>query len=119
MPRILIVDDEDQLRELLAFQFRRRKYDVEEARNGQEALDILKSKPIDAILSDVRMPVMDGMELVKASRALVNPPPILLFSGYSDLTDEIVLKLGAEGLVTKPFDLPTLLSAVEKMLALK
>src|SRR5262245_52565869 len=85
--RILIADDEKDLREILADELRYCGCEVAEAENGKTAYALLESQPFDLIISDIRMPGGDGIELLKAVRKR-DPklPPLVLISGYSDIT---------------------------------
>src|SRR5690242_4496861 len=102
---VLVVDDEADLREIIAFDFEAAGYNVREAHNGSEALEIVKKESIDAVVSDIRMPVMGGLELLKNLRKLnSNPSPVVVFvSGYSDVTPEEAYHFGSEGIFAKPF----------------
>lgn len=85
--RLLIVDDEPFMREytIRFYPWDEMGFEIAgEASNGQEALDILKKQPVDVILTDVLMPVMDGTELARRVAAMENPPRILFFSAYAD-----------------------------------
>lgn len=111
--RILIVDDEqlilDSLKKLLEIE----GYGVETATNGISALDILSKNKIDLILSDVKMPAMDGMELFKECKS--NPElkdiPFILFSAYYDADT-----LQADYFLTKPIESGILFKAIKKFL---
>lgn len=102
---ILIVDDEDELREALVYDFKRRKCLVLEARDGLEAYEIFLKHKIDIIISDVRMPQGNGVDLLKKIRAL-HPeiPVVLLATGFADITSDEGVKLGALAVLDKPID---------------
>ena len=107
---LLVVDDDDSLRSTLCDFFQDECAVVFSACNGKEALGITATKKVDLILSDIRMPVMDGVELVKALKSDTNISPIIwLMSGQSELNEEKALALGAEGLLNKPFRLQIVL----------
>lgn len=116
--KILIVDDEADLREILSEDFSLQGATVFTAKNGREAYDVaLKERP-DVILSDVRMPGGDGVELLKRIRAKYDttPPHVFLLTGFSDLKPEEAVELGGQGLVSKPFSLKLLRERVAAVL---
>jgi DNA-binding response OmpR family regulator len=104
-PMILIVEDNIEMRFYL-HSVLRRQYQVEEATNGQEALDFVLSKNPDVIVSDIMMPVMDGINLCKAIKADIrfNHIPVILLTARAAETDRIKgLKIGANDYIVKPF----------------
>jgi DNA-binding NtrC family response regulator len=107
-PIVLIVDDEPLIREGLRFAFELEGYTVRTAEGGNEAFRILQSEPVDFVLSDVRMPAGSGSELLQKARGLDPSPPIVLMTGYADLSRGQALALGAVELVRKPYDLDQL-----------
>lgn len=115
--RVLIVDDEEELRASLALIFRRRGCIVFEAATGQSAIEVAKGNQLDLVVSDVRMPNGTGIELLEAIRK-TNPilPLILLITGYADLTEEEAFRKGANALLAKPLDRSKFLALVEKCL---
>lgn len=115
--KLLIVDDDSNLRETLCDFFSGEGAEVFCACNGEEALQITLLKNIDLILSDVKMPVMDGIELLKSiSDSKSNIPLVWLMTGQADLKEEGAIALGAEGLLTKPFKLLTILDKLTESL---
>lgn len=108
--KILIVDDEEDLREILSEDFALQGATVFTAKNGRDAYDIALAELPHVILSDVRMPGGDGVELLKRIRAVYDktPPHIFLLTGFSDLKPEQAEELGGQGLVSKPFSLKLL-----------
>lgn len=106
---ILVVEDDSALLKVLSTYFKRTGATVFQATNGQEAYQIVENENIHFILSDVQMPIMNGVELLKKIR-ISKPiiPIILLATGQSELTKEDALKLGASGLIHKPFKLLSL-----------
>lgn len=110
---ILIIDDEPDLREILAEEFRFEGFDVFEAQNGVEALAIFLEKRPSAIVSDIRMSGGDGVTLAKSVRALEPvAPPIFLITGFADLTAEAAFNFGVEGLFHKPFQIDEIKAAI-------
>ncbi len=114
--RILIVDDEDEIRSVLKEHLEFHGYECAEAANGKEALEILQSEPLPIVISDVRMPVMDGIELLERSRQLPKPPVVILMTAYTNLTFEKAREKGAFALLSKPFSMNQILESVLKAL---
>ncbi|MES2504388.1 MAG: response regulator [Myxococcota bacterium] len=104
--RILVVDDQDFLRELLADYLHQKGFDVKEARNGQEAVEMARKNEFDGILMDIRMPDLDGILALKKLQAEGIHTPVILMSGFSDITSrEDAKALGAVDFLPKPFKL--------------
>lgn len=108
--KILIVDDEKDIRSVLKDEFELEDATVIEAENGLMALEVLKNNQIDFIVSDVKMPIMGGDRLLDEVRKL-NPllPKVILVTGFADLTESDAIRRGAEKMFHKPFD-PVLIS---------
>jgi CheY-like chemotaxis protein len=114
---LLIVDDDEGLRGTLCDFFEGEGAKVYSANNGEEALQIALIEKIDLILSDIRMPVMDGIELLKSLNKSEHTVPLVWFmSGQSDLKEDGALALGAEGLLNKPLKLATVLDKITSSL---
>lgn len=115
--KILIVDDEEDLREMLNYNLTKSRYEVIEASNGEEALDILGNESVDLVVLDIMMPGKDGYEVCKELRAKGNRVPILFLTAKNDDYDEILgLELGADDYIKKPFNLRTLISRIHTIL---
>lgn len=115
--RILVADDEEPIRELLARALALAEYEVEVAPDGRAALDCLRRGPCDLLITDLKMPGLDGLSLVREVRRLAPEMPIVIITGYS--TEEAAieaLNLGVTGYLTKPFRVPKILSAAAKAL---
>ncbi len=112
---ILVVDDDDDIRETVRALLEAEGYRVRTAENGADALAKLEERPSDVVLLDVRMPVMDGTELRRRllGSASLRDVPIVFMSAYADL-DEIARDLQVEQRLCKPFDLEDLHAAVER-----
>ncbi len=101
---ILVVDDEEMMRDLLDKILSREGYRIKTARDGIEALEVLDSEAMDLIISDVKMPRMDGFELLKAVRSRHPRIGVIIMTAYGDShTVKDALLLGADEYVTKPF----------------
>ena len=111
--RILVVDDDESIRQVVSLFLVDEGFDVLAAANGQAALDILKRFRPSIILLDLRMPVMDGFEFVSRYRLMPGPHAAIV-AFVATLNAEAEAKaLGAACLLEKPFDLDDLLSAVQ------
>ena len=113
LAKVLVVDDEPEVRQVLHEFLASRGYDVVQAGSGAEALALLAREPLDLILLDVNMPGMDGVETLKRITALESPVPVIMVTANSDigLTSKL-LALGAADYIPKPFDLEYLDQAV-------
>ena len=115
--RILIVDDERSMREMLAILLRREGYDLTIAENGREAIELLEREPFDLIVSDVRMPDVSGVEVIRTARA-VNPSIIAIMMtafGSRELIEEVE-RLGVNDYVEKPFNVEVVKFRIRKEL---
>ncbi|MGF6492912.1 two-component system chemotaxis response regulator CheY [Luteibacter sp. 621] len=119
MAKILAVDDSASMRSMVAFTLRGAGHDVDEADNGQNALDTAAANKYDLILADVNMPVMDGITMVREirTRAGYSGVPILMLTTESDTNKKMEGKAaGATGWLVKPFDPDQLLATVARVL---
>lgn len=114
---VLLVEDEPLLCEAMTAWLRRVAGRAFCAENGKKALHLLESHRIDLVVSDVRMPVMDGMALLESiNRSRPGRPPVVLVTGYSDLTLREAYDRGAEALIEKPIDRQELLWVMRRAL---
>lgn len=112
--KVLIVEDEDTLRESMVFRFEREGFSVFEASNGHEALSIIQDQMPDIILTDIRMPKMGGKEFlqnIKKKYDNGNSPIIFCITGYSDLSEREAAELWVDRYFHKPFDPSVLVAA--------
>jgi len=119
MATILAVDDSASMRQMVAFTLKGAGYDVQEACDGSEALDIAKQQKFDLVLSDVNMPVMDGIEFVTELRKLNEYKfvPVLMLTTESAGDKKMEgKKAGATGWIIKPFNPDQLLNTIKKVL---
>jgi two-component system response regulator MprA len=115
--RILVVDDERPVREALERALRLEGYEVELAADGQEALFSVARRSADAIVLDVLMPVMDGLETCRKLRRQGNKTPILLLTARHEVSDRVAgLDAGADDYLVKPFALEELLARLRALL---
>ncbi|MDA3896792.1 MAG: response regulator, partial [Desulfobacteraceae bacterium] len=118
--KILIVDDDSSNLTLMRTVLEHEGYDVVQAVNGEKALEVLRSKPINLIISDILMPVMDGYHLCqecKSDKNLKNIPFIFCSGTYTEKKDEnLSIKFGAEAFITKPFHNEQLLQTVSQVI---
>lgn len=117
--RLLVIDDDEVLREMLVANLEEEGYDVVAAPNGAEAMPILRSGAFDAILVDLVMPRMDGLRFLKWLRGeATSAVPALVFTGSFDSRRDIrqeALAAGATELIFKPVDIPDLLAALARL----
>ena len=117
-PQLLIVDDEEALAESLARAARARGYDVETAREGKEAWSRLCLRRFDVVVTDLRMPGLDGPELMGRIRAERLPARVVVITGFATLDAAVdCLRKGAVDFLVKPFEVETFLKSVEKAVA--
>ena len=119
MKKILIVDDEPNIVMTLEYTFKKSNYEVFIARDGQEALDILKSNFPDVIILDIMMPMVDGfatLEQIRKDANLQHTKVMFLSAKNKESDIEKGLALGADAYMTKPFSIKKVVEKVEKLL---
>jgi two-component system chemotaxis response regulator CheY len=119
MAKILAVDDSASMRSMVAYTLRGAGHDVDEADNGQAALDTARGTKFDLVLADVNMPVMDGISMVREMRTMAgySGVPILMLTTESNPEKKMEGKAaGATGWLVKPFDPDQLLATVARVL---
>jgi two-component system alkaline phosphatase synthesis response regulator PhoP len=115
--RILLVEDEESIREAIKLNLELDGYEVVAVANGRKALDLTRSQHFDLLLLDVMLPEMDGFTLTEQVRLSGNEVPILLLTAKDMAQDRITgLKKGADDYLTKPFILEELLLRIQKLL---
>ena len=113
MTTVLIADDEKDIRSALKIYLKPEGYELLEAADGKQALQMVKEKKVDLVLLDIMMPQMDGIETISRLREFSNIPVIFL-SAKSEDTDRVMgLNVGADDYVTKPFSVPELLARIK------
>ncbi len=117
MANLLIVDDEQSYRQLLSLLFEGEGQRVRTAGNGREAVEALKQEPADLIISDVKMPDMDGIEMLRVVRETMPDVGIIFMTAFASVESaREAFKLGADDFITKPFDVEELKLIVKKTL---
>ena len=112
---ILIVDDEEMMRDLLSKILSREGYKIRTASDGLEALDLLREETADLIISDMKMPRMDGFELLKIVKKEHERCGVIIMTAYGDTyTVKDALLLGADEYITKPFKSHEIVLVVER-----
>ena len=115
--QILVVDDEPNLRRVLRAQLERDGYDVHTAEDGEIALALLREHHIDLVITDLRMPKIDGMELLRRISALEEGTPVVMITAHGTVDTAVeALKTGAFDYITKPFDQDDVRQIVRKAL---
>ena len=118
MPRLLVVDDEPKLGRLVADMLALDGHEVLRAGGGREALALLASRPIDVVVTDLRMPEVDGLAVLAAARALPAPPEVVLMTAYGTAESAVAaMKAGAADYVTKPFSMDELRLRIGRLAA--
>ena len=116
-PRVLVVDDEASIRDLLSKTLALAEYDVDLAPDGRTALERLRIIPYDLLITDLKMPGVDGLTVIREARRLKTDLPVLIITGYSTEASAIeAVNLGVSGYLTKPFRVPRVLAAAAKAL---
>lgn len=114
--KVLVVDDEKDIRELINFYLNKEGFEVLEASNGEEALEIFENEYIDLGIIDVMMPVMDGFELVENLKEFKDVPVIMLTAKGESKDKLRGFSVGADDYVVKPFDPTELMARVRAVL---
>ncbi|MBW2182614.1 MAG: response regulator, partial [Deltaproteobacteria bacterium] len=105
MDRILVVDDEKKMRHILQLMLEREGFKAEQAENGKVALAMLKEKRFDLVITDLKMPEMDGMSLLDEARKIDPDFPIMVITAYGTIENAVeAMRKGAIDYITKPFE---------------
>jgi two-component system chemotaxis response regulator CheY len=120
--KILIIDDESDVREVLKFHLSENNYQIIEAENGQEGMDLLKSgdnlSNVGVILCDIRMPKVNGIECIQYIRQEAPGIPIVVVTGFPDTQMAVnLMNEGVKDYLVKPVDKEKLVSTVENLVA--
>ena len=113
-PRILVVDDEASIRDLLAKTLALAEYDVDVAPDGRSALERMRLYPYDLLIADLKMPGMDGLTVIREAKRYKADLPVIIITGFSTESSAIeAVNLGVAGYLTKPFRVPQVLAAAK------
>jgi excisionase family DNA binding protein len=116
-PRVLVVDDESAIRDLLSKTLALAEYDVDLAPDGRTALERLRIIPYDLLITDLKMPGIDGLTVIREARRLKADIPVIIITGFSTEASAIeAVNLGVSGYLTKPFRVPRVLAVAAKAL---
>jgi len=121
-PKILIVDDEEALRFLLASELEAEAFEVMSAGDGDEAIEMIRKKvehgeKYDVILLDIKMPKVDGFEVLKFVKSNIPETKVIMLTAYADVKNAIEsLRQGASDFVSKPYDLDDILTSINRAL---
>lgn len=119
MPKILIIEDEDAIRRVLIKIIKNENstYEVEEAADGIEGFEKIEAKDYDLVLCDIKMPKMDGVEVLEKAHVIKPEVPFIMISGHGELETAVqAMRLGAFDYISKPPDLNRLLNAIRNAL---
>jgi len=116
--RILLVEDMDIIRDVLSGFLESEGYQIEEARDGMEAIEKLNEKPFDVVITDIKMPRMDGISLLKEVRQFHPGTDVIVITAYNNRSPQTTLRLGAKAFVHKSCEVETfinkIIDAIEK-----
>jgi excisionase family DNA binding protein len=116
-PRVLVADDEASVRDLLSKTLALAEYDVDVASDGRAAVDRLRMLAYDLLITDLKMPGVDGLTVIREARRLKADIPIIIITGFSTEASAIeAVNLGVSGYLTKPFRIPRVLSVAARAL---
>ncbi len=117
-PHVLVVDDKASMRDMLAMALAAKGMTVTQAENGEAALKHAQGRSFDAIISDLKMPKLDGLGLLRALAKAGEPPPFIMITAHGSVKDAVeAMSLGAADFMEKPFDLAELEFKVERAIA--
>ena len=115
--RVLVVDDEVSIRDLLAKTLALAEYDVDVCPDGRSALERMRMYPYDLLIADLKMPGMDGLAVIREAKRYKADLPVIIITGFSTESSAIeAVNLGVDGYLTKPFRVPQVLAAAARAL---
>jgi DNA-binding NtrC family response regulator len=110
---VLVIDDEQDILELIQDEFTYQGYDTMGAACGNDAIEILKNKPVDIVVSDYKMPNGNGMAVLMHVSQMSKKPFFFFVSGQADVSNDAAIQAGAKKFFSKPFDLEELIKDIE------
>ena len=116
----LVVDDSTSMRQMVAFVLQQGGFTVIEGANGQEGLDKLDGQPVNVIITDLNMPVMDGMSFLREARGQSDRPAVIVLTGYGTVQSAVeAMKFGAADYLIKPCNPEELFIVIDRQLELR
>ncbi|THB73872.1 MAG: sigma-54-dependent Fis family transcriptional regulator, partial [Desulfobulbaceae bacterium] len=113
MAKILIVDDEQSMRDFLKILLIKDDYEVATARDGEQALDMLSGEPFDLVITDIRMPGMSGLDLLQRIKEMAVELPVIMITAFASPNDAVhAIKKGAFDYISKPFNVEEIKSVI-------
>ena len=117
MPNILVVDDKDSMRNMLTETLLEEGHRVDSASTGKKAVDLVRNKSYDLVLTDLKMPDIDGLQVLSEVKEIDSETAVILMTAFGTIEDAVAaMKLGAFDFVTKPFDTEHLCVLVSRAL---
>ncbi|HEV8538915.1 MAG TPA: response regulator [Bacteroidota bacterium] len=111
--QVLLAEDDDQLRDTLAFHLSEEGYDVTTAADGHTAIPLLHGRPFGLVILDLKMPYIDGFQVLKFIKTTFPKTKVIILTAYTDLASITKCKeLGADEVVAKPYSFPHLFSVI-------
>jgi len=115
MERVLVVEDDEDIRDVLQETLRRWGYDVVVAQDGKEGIDKFRSHSFSLVITDIRMPAMDGLSMLKTIRSEDSKVPIIVITGYPSVDSAVEsLVQGADHYIVKPINMDDLEAKIRK-----
>lgn len=118
MARLLIVEDEDNLRELYAEELEEEGYEISRAENGKAAIELVKKESFDLVIMDIRMPEMDGIEALGKVISLNKKIPVIIYTAYSNYKSNF-MTWTADAYLTKSSNLDELKEKIKELISVK
>lgn len=117
MPRVLVVDDEPLMRDILRRMLQTEGYEVEEAEDGFEGLQRYRAVPADLVITDLHMPRLSGLDMIKELLHEFPNVKVIMISGDGDMMRNVVQALGIQETLQKPFEMNAVMAAVHITMA--
>ena len=119
--KILLIADDEEMNRRIIRRFLKSDYEVIEAENGKQTLDMMHDRHVDVLLLDITMPVMDGLEVLETMKkeAELDHVGVLVATSTKEKTERAALSLGADEVVSKPYDPVVIKKRIENILLMK